>query len=730
MRHFITILVTIALASSVASAAILTPHSLISEEYVFNSAANTINNVGMNTPVNQGDGVVSALGSTHIYHGGYAGSFATTAPGGGSSDLFASIGTDQAVELVFDLTGGGDAPADSVLFWQYENSGGGPDKVGNHTRTVEIRFNTEAEGSVLFAGPPVYVTLLPVSDGDTDSGNDLGGINSAQVFPLGNQSGRYVQISITDNYYQVQGMVGGGDRVGLGEIRFTSSGVQETVPQKAWLMAIHAHPDDEGIFFGGTLPYYSQALGLPVILVNMTTGWLNDDGTQTSDSFTRQAELWEAAIRYGLDVGPVFALFQQTNWNISIDNSWDRWADNITDGDDVADGQRRSSRRLAGLIRTYRPEVIATHDFGGEYGHPDHKALAFATAAAYDLAAGRDAVIDDGVTPPITITPEGVTGEPWDVKKLYIHSYGQGPLFHDHWETASIDSNGDGEEDQTPRQKANFALDAHVSQGRPNVVTVYDPQANGGNSWDNHPSEWWGLYASTVGPDSPADDFVIEGITYSGWARNDFTEHLAIPSAASCSVDVRSLDFGTVGVGEEAIREFVITNTGLGVLAGTVFLEGTDCEAFSILPDTETYELTWGQSHAVSVVFAPMVELYYYDCQINTGSASCGNILLSDIVSGIPDYAELSMLSAYPNPFNPQVEIRFELPREQQTEVAVYDLSGHLIAVLADQPYPAGAHTLSWSGRNALGASVPSGVYFILLKSKTVQQVKKVMLVR
>ncbi len=38
--------------------------------------------------------------------------------------------------------------------------------------------------------------------------------------------------------------------------------------------------------------------------------------------------------------------------------------------------------------------MIATHDFGGEYGHPDHKALAYATAAAWDLAAGNIATVN------------------------------------------------------------------------------------------------------------------------------------------------------------------------------------------------------------------------------------------------------------------------------------------------------------------------------------------------
>jgi len=713
-----------------ATGAVIVPSALLGEEYVYNSAVNTINNVGMITPVHQGSSTAAALAAVHVHHGGYAGSFATTAPGGGSSDFFASIGTDTAVELVYDLTGGGDVPVDSVLCWQYENAGGGPDRVGNHARTLEIRINTEAEGSTLFAGPPLPVTLLPVTDGDTDDGNDLGGVNSAQAFALGDLNGRYVQVSITDNYYGLQGMAGGGDRVGLGEIRFASVLLPETVPGRAWLMAIHAHPDDEGIFFGGVLPYYAQTLGLPVVLVNMTTGWLNSDGSQTADSFTRQAELTEAAVRYGLDDAPVFLLFQQTNWNIGIENSWDRWADYVTDGDDIADGQRMSSRRLAGLIRTYRPEVIVTHDFNGEYGHPDHKAVGFATAAAWDLAAGRDAVIDDGVTPPTVVTPEGVAGDPWEAKKLYVHSYEQGRLFHDHWETISIDTDGYDTPDQTPRQVAEHALDAHASQGYPSVATVYDPLANGGNSWDDHPSERWGLFATAVGPDSPVADFEIEGHTYSGWARGDFTENLTVPSAIGCSLDVEVLDFGVVGVGEEVTRELVVTNTGLEVLSGTAALAGGGCGDFAIVAGTESYELAWGDAHTITVLFAPSWESAGHDCWLEIGDGACGHIPLAGIVTDVPVHAGGLRLSAHPNPFNPRAEIAFTLDRGRRAEISVYDLSGRRRRVLADRPFAAGTHALAWDGRDDAGGPLASGAYLIRLESAPDVLVKKVTLVR
>jgi len=730
MKSIVVVAAALILAAPYACGSVIKPAGVVSEEYVFNSAVNTINNVGLLAPVHHGSATATALGAVHVHHGGYAGSFATTAPGGGASDFFASIGADTSVDLVYDLTGGGDTPVDSVLCWQYENSGGGGASVGNHARTLEIRFNTEADGPTLFAGPPITVTLLPVVDGDADDANDLGGVNAAQAFPLGEQAGRYVQVSLTDNYFGLQGMTGGGDRVGLGEIRFASAALPEIEPRKAWLMAVHAHPDDEGIFFGGVLPYYARTLGLPVVLVDMTTGWLNGDGTQTSDSYTRQAELTEAAVRYGLDDGPVFVLFQQTSWNIGIENAWDRWADHVTDGDDVADGQRRASRRLAELIRIYRPEVIATHDFDGEYGHPDHKALAYATAAAWNLAAGRDAVIDDGVTPPIVITPDGVAGELWEARKLYVHSYGQGRLFHDHWETVSIDDDGDGTADRTPRQAADHALDAHVSQGSPSVATVYDPVANGGNSWDDHPSELWGLYATTVGPDSPVADFVVAGRSYLGWARGDFTEHVPVPSATDCSVSVAALDFGAVGVGESVTRTFNITNTGLDVLSGTVTIAGDDCGDFSILVGTETYELAWGDAHTVAVVFSPDQTSTGSDCFIDVGSGSCDPILLSGIVSAVPDYPGRLRLDVRPNPFNPRIEIAFALTREQRAKIAVYDLSGRRRDVIADRRFAPGEHALVWDGRDAAGAPVPSGSYLIRLESASGVLVRKAMLVR
>jgi len=65
----------------------------------------------------------------------------------------------------------------------------------------------------------------------------------------------------------------------------------------------------------------------------------------------------------------------------------------------------------------------------------------------------------------------------------------------------------------------------------------------------------------------------------------------------------------------------------------------------------------------------------------------------------------------HPNPFNPETQIRFDLPESAHVRLVIYNLLGEQIRVLTDSRYQAGFHTLTWDGRNASGIAVPSGVY-------------------
>jgi len=324
-------------------------------------------------------------------------------------------------------------------------------------------------------------------------------------------------------------------------------------PRKAHIMVIHAHPDDEGIFFGGLLPYVTQVRHLNTILVTM-----NSDAPG-HDPKHRETEMRNAAWEYGLRNHPVFGRFRGHGdlhgGIIPLDNAWDVWDGDITDGvadknnNGIPDGREVGAYFIAEQIRRYRPEVVATHDVKGEYGHGAHKATSISCTDAIALAADSSVEI------------EGLP--PWQVKKLYLHMHGSGAnpapsvgskkLFHDFWQEESIGPSG-----KTPIQVANAGLDFHVSQGRPNVSTCY---ANGEvrSSW-NHACEWWELQITTVGDDTVLPDFIGPNannvsITYSGWAKGDFFEHVTVFPDSDCDqlADAWELDcFATLSAADPA----------------------------------------------------------------------------------------------------------------------------------------------------------------------------------
>nr|MEE4266526.1 FlgD immunoglobulin-like domain containing protein [Candidatus Krumholzibacteria bacterium] len=79
--------------------------------------------------------------------------------------------------------------------------------------------------------------------------------------------------------------------------------------------------------------------------------------------------------------------------------------------------------------------------------------------------------------------------------------------------------------------------------------------------------------------------------------------------------------------------------------------------------------------------------------------------------------ADLLALSVLPNPFNPATTVSFDLPRSGQVQLAVYNLAGRRVRLLADGSYPSGRHEVRWDGRDGRGLSVGSGVYLFRLET-------------
>ena len=93
-------------------------------------------------------------------------------------------------------------------------------------------------------------------------------------------------------------------------------------------------------------------------------------------------------------------------------------------------------------------------------------------------------------------------------------------------------------------------------------------------------------------------------------------------------------------------------------------------------------------------------------------------ILENLLASLIPE--ETALLANYPNPFNPETWIPYQLATPAEVTLIIYDMNGQLVRRLAVGHQAAGMYrnrsrAVYWDGRNQLGESVASGLYFYTL---------------
>ncbi len=97
---------------------------------------------------------------------------------------------------------------------------------------------------------------------------------------------------------------------------------------------------------------------------------------------------------------------------------------------------------------------------------------------------------------------------------------------------------------------------------------------------------------------------------------------------------------------------------------------------------------------------------------------------------GKSNYIEVSGFSVYPNPFNPRLNISFNITdSSSDVECEVYNIKGQKIAVLTDRVFNKGRHEIIWnSAEHSQGIS--SGVYLIKLKVGDKTSVSKAVMLK
>ena len=171
---------------------------------------------------------------------------------------------------------------------------------------------------------------------------------------------------------------------------------------------------------------------------------------------------------------------------------------------------------------------------------------------------------------------------------------------------------------------------------------------------------------------------------------------------------------------------------GLGVITG-VNANGDSCDVFNNIFLAPLFHSTTGDSAFFLTENSPCIDAgdpaspldpdgtiadigaYYFD--------QSGTSVLKPDISIKPD--RHSLLTPYPNPFNPSTVISFELRDASFVKLVIYDVQGRVISRLVDGFKPAGIYEAVFDG-----SELASGVYFARLTVGEFQAAQKLLLIR
>lgn len=230
--------------------------------------------------------------------------------------------------------------------------------------------------------------------------------------------------------------------------------------EKADILFLSTHPDDELIFFGGAIPTYAVEQQRKVVVAYFTRS-----------NTTRSSELLNGLWHMGVRTYPVIGNFK------------DSYAKNLKAAYKTAGGKGKVNEWIVGLYRQYKPEVVVTQDTNGEYGHKQHMMIADAAQNCIALAANED-----------EFTASTIAYGTWQVKKLYLHLYPENQITFD-WTVPLKSMNG-----ATGIELAEEAYTLHKTQASSGMSVTET-----GTKYDNRV---FGLAFTTVGEDVRKDDFL------------------------------------------------------------------------------------------------------------------------------------------------------------------------------------------------------------------------------
>ena len=126
----------------------------------------------------------------------------------------------------------------------------------------------------------------------------------------------------------------------------------------------------------------------------------------------------------------------------------------------------------------------------------------------------------------------------------------------------------------------------------------------------------------------------------------------------------------------------------------------------------------------------------YYMGNFSADGGAYGNYMIRAVVDTLycagvePGLLDGLSVKASPNPFKDLVTIDFAVGAPAEVALAIYDVGGRRLRDLAVGTYPAGAHSITWDGKDSEGHPVGAGIYFYRFSSGPHRETGKLSLLR
>ena len=318
---------------------------------------------------------------------------------------------------------------------------------------------------------------------------------------------------------------------------YVPENVQKWQPylDKADMVLLTTHSDDEQLFFAGVMPYYAveRKLDFQVVYFIQHYNGYNGQGEDHVRPHEQLDGLWAVGIThypYISNFPDCYAM--NTNRATALKQIQSVFATHGLYYDDFLE-------YTVSIIRRFKPQVLISHDLSGEYGHGAHVLNA-------DTCTNAVKISGDPTQFPDSAAAYGT----WTPKKLYLHMYDGEPIVMD-WDTP-YDSLGGYTPFQMTQQ---FGWMCHNSQHyawfyRWILGTGSAPIHNASEISTYSPCDY-GLYFRTVGPDIYKNDMFENLTSYADQERLMNAEAAAFASQAK----VRETELAAKIKEEDKIRE-------------------------------------------------------------------------------------------------------------------------------------------------------------------------------